>query len=275
MLSSTLVHFALIISLSGVQAAVLRPRGEPLVCYEDNQLRELEGHSAQANRFCLNFLSQGGDLPQWLGQWSTQQVSSACACYAKTASGISTAATAAATTGSGSAVYPTASGAYLSSAISPGTGLPSMTASTYGMSTSKVALQPSASIADRAILSSTASTVGTPSAISVAPSSTAATASASASPTDSGNTYPPQPPGAGPGKRGLVYDYNTQVGWSNFFDGSKYVTYGSNWNVNRGDQLDGSFAYVPTIAVDANLNNADWNNSIPVLLEGGTKALFA
>lgn len=90
-----------------------------------------------------------------------------------------------------------------------------------------------------------------------------------------GDTYPPQPPGAGPGKRGLCYDSNTQDGWSDLFSGSKLATYGSNWGVNRGSQLGKSFSYVPTIAVDGDLNNDDWNATVPVLIEGGTKALFA
>lgn len=90
-----------------------------------------------------------------------------------------------------------------------------------------------------------------------------------------GDDYPPQPPGAGPGKRGLVYDDNTQDGWSNFYVGSPFATYGSNWDVIRGTQLNESFSYVPTIKVDANLNNDDWNSTVPVLIEGGTKALFA
>lgn len=90
-----------------------------------------------------------------------------------------------------------------------------------------------------------------------------------------GDTYPPQPPGAGPGKRGLVYDGRTQDGWSSLFKSSKYVTYGSNGGLNRGTKLDKSFSFVPTLVVDADLNNAEWNTQVPVLIEGGTKALFA
>ena len=90
-----------------------------------------------------------------------------------------------------------------------------------------------------------------------------------------GDNYPPQPPGAGPGKRGLCYDHNTKDGWSNLFVGSHLTTYGSNWDVIRGTQLNESFSYVPTIKVDANLENHDWNFTVPVLIEGGTKAMFA
>ena len=65
----------------------------------------------------------------------------------------------------------------------------------------------------------------------------------------SGDQYPPQPPGAGPGKRGLLYNSKSNVDWSNFYYKSPYVTYGSNGDVNRGDEINAWFSYVPTIAV--------------------------
>lgn len=91
----------------------------------------------------------------------------------------------------------------------------------------------------------------------------------------SGDVYPPQPPGAGPGKRGLLYSSQSSVAWSDFYVDGPYVTYGSNGDVIRGDEINTWFSYVPTIAVDANLENSIWNDIIPVLIEGGTKALFA
>ena len=91
----------------------------------------------------------------------------------------------------------------------------------------------------------------------------------------SGDTYPPQPPGGGPGKRGLLYSSGTKVGWSDFFVGSSYVTYGSNGDVVRGNELNERFSYVPTIKVNGKLQNSEWNNLVPVLIEGGTKALLA
>lgn len=91
----------------------------------------------------------------------------------------------------------------------------------------------------------------------------------------SGDLYPPQPPGAGPGKRGLIYNSETKVEWSEFYVGSPYVTYGSNGDVVRGNQIDARFSYVPTLAVDSNLQNSEWNGLVPILIEGGTKALFA
>ena len=90
-----------------------------------------------------------------------------------------------------------------------------------------------------------------------------------------GDTYPPQPPGAGPGKRGLIYNSNSKVDWSEFYVKSAYVTYGSNGDVVRGDEIDSWFSYVPTISVNAKLENSEWNDLVPVLIEGGTKALFA
>ena len=65
----------------------------------------------------------------------------------------------------------------------------------------------------------------------------------------SGDQYPPQPPGAGPGKRGLLYDSKSKVDWSNFYYESPYVTYASNGDVMRGDEINTWFSYVPTIAV--------------------------
>lgn len=91
----------------------------------------------------------------------------------------------------------------------------------------------------------------------------------------SGDLYPPQPPGAGPGKRGLLYNAESNVEWSNFYVESPYVTYGSNGDVIRGDAINAWFSYVPTITVDAKLENSDWNDTVPILIEGGTKAMFA
>ena len=91
----------------------------------------------------------------------------------------------------------------------------------------------------------------------------------------SGDLYPPQPPGAGPGKRGLLYSSKSNVAWSNYYVDSSYVTYGSNGDVIRGDEINTWFSYVPTIAVNSNLGNSEWNDTVPILIEGGTKAMFA
>lgn len=81
--------------------------------------------------------------------------------------------------------------------------------------------------------------------------------------------------GAGPGKRGLIYNSGSKVDWSDFYVNSAYVTYGSNGDVIRGDEINAWFSYVPTIAVDGNLENSEWKDIVPVLIEGGTKAMFA
>ena len=90
-----------------------------------------------------------------------------------------------------------------------------------------------------------------------------------------GDQYPPQPPGGGPGKRGLLYSSSSQEAWSSYYVGSSFVTYGTNGDVIRGDELDSHFSFVPTIIVDASLKNTQWKNIVPILIEGGTKALFA
>ena len=91
----------------------------------------------------------------------------------------------------------------------------------------------------------------------------------------SGDNYPPQPPGGGPGKRGLLYNGGTKIQWGDFFVGSSYVTYGSNGDVVRGNGLNARFSYVPTLKVNGNIQNSQWNDLVPVLIEGGTKALLA
>ena len=91
----------------------------------------------------------------------------------------------------------------------------------------------------------------------------------------SGDSYPPQPPGGGSGKRGLLYNSHSEVAWSTLYIGSPYVTYGTNGDVIRGDELNAEFSYVPTIVVDAKLENSEWKDLVPILIEGGTKALLA
>ena len=91
----------------------------------------------------------------------------------------------------------------------------------------------------------------------------------------SDSTYPPQPPGGGPGKRGLLYNSKSKAEWSDSFVGNPYVTYGSNGDVVRGDEISDLFSYVPTIVVSGKLENSEWKDLVPILIEGGTKALFA
>lgn len=295
------VLLTLSVVLSAVQGRVARPRAPAdLVCYEDPELRSLERFSSYADEFCPEYLSTG-KKPRWLNQWNSKKVSSACECYEKTASSLAPTSTGALAVMSTAppaltAVFATTSasaGGSPASTVIP-TSTASITIATSSVVSSSAIASPVVSSATSAAAvvpkpmqtSARSSSVSTYVALQEA--ATTASKSVSVAPTETseltpmspslpaGDTYPPQPFGAGPGKRGLVYDYNTQDGWSALFKGSDFVTYGSNWGLDPtvGD-LDASFSYVPTIGVDASLSNADWNSSVPVLIEGGTKALFA
>jgi hypothetical protein len=296
------ILLTLSVVLSGVQAHVARPRTNAnLVCHEDSELRALERFSSYADEFCPEYLSTGRK-PKWLNQWNSKKVSSACKCYEKTASSLgptSTGALAALSTAPPAltAVFATPS-ASAGGSVAPVTTAASSSAAdipspVVSSSDSAVAVRPTTASVTHVTPPNTVIPVRSPSAsasasASLSKAATTASESTPVTPIQSseltpmspslpaGDTYPPQPFGAGPGKRGLAYDYKTQNGWSAYFKGSPFATYGSNWGLDRtvGD-LDASFSYVPTVAVDASLSNADWNSSVPVLIEGGTKALFA
>ena len=298
------ILLTLSVALSGVQAHVARPRGQShTVCYQDNQLRALERYPHYANEFCPAYLAGNtAHYPKWLNTWNKKKVSSACSCYEKTATSLGPSSSAAlsdkalssappaltavfasssasasptaASTGVASRTAPSLTGGYLPSgtAYASGTGGSSVKA----LYTASVSPNPTTAVPST-VVSTTAvdtSAIDMYSSTASLPSEAATTAPFQPAPTANGNKYPPQPPGAGPGKRGLCYDNRTNSAWSEFFIGSQFATYGSNGGVNRGDQLDQSFSYVPTIAVDSDLNNDDWNATVPVLIEGGTKALF-
>ena len=300
------ILFTLSVALSGVQAHVARPRGQAhTLCYQDNQLRALERFSQYANEFCPAYLAGNtAEYPKWLNSWDKWKVSSACSCYEKTATSLGPSSSAtlslsalssappaltavfATTTASASSNVPfkpapsptkgyVPTGGYLPSGsiYGSGTGIPSVTAPLY---TAPVISNPTSAVPNTVVPTSAVDTSAIDMYSSTAsfPSEAATTAPNYPTPTANWDKYPPQPPGAGPGKRGLCYDYKTNPQWSELFVGSQFATYGSNWDVLRGDELDQSFSYVPTIAVDANLNNDNWNDTVPVLIEGGTKALF-
>ena len=299
------ILLTLSVALSTVQAHVARPRAQShTICYQDNQLRALERYSHYANEFCPAYLAGNtAHYPKWLSSWNPRKVSSACSCYQKTASSLGPSSSAvlsqsalssappaltavfasstasasptATSTGVASTTAPSLTGGYVPSGTGygTGTGMPEVRVPLY---TAPVNASPTTAVPNT-VVSTTAvdtSAIDMYSSTASLVREAATTASIQPAPTEKGNTYPPQPPGAGPGKRGLCYDNRTNSAWSEFFVGSQYVTYGSNWGVDRGDQLNESFSYVPTIAVDSNLNNNDWNATIPVLIEGGTKALF-
>ena len=294
MLSFTIPSFLLALSFA-VSGVYSRPhRSFDLVCYEDNQLRALERFSNYADEFCPEFLANTGRYPRWLDHWQKQKVSSACSCYEKTATSHGAPSTATATGISflASSTAPVAISEVFATTTPTGGYFPSTSASAAAStgyypsgSGASSGYFPTASGVSNGFLPSSyslrlggtvpASSGTAPIVAPASPSSTSSTASSSTPEYRPVSKYPPQPFGEGPGKRGLVYDNKSQDGWSELFKGSKEVTYGSNWGVDRGTQLDESFSYVPTITVDSDLNNNDWNTLVPVLIEGGTKGLFA
>lgn len=83
----------------------------------------------------------------------------------------------------------------------------------------------------------------------------------------------------GTAKRGLVYDYTSKSSYANFFTGSKYVSFGSNWGQTRstgqGVTIPDSFAFIPTLRVDDQLKNDGWNAAVNSAIQSGSKYLFA
>ena len=282
------ILLTLSVALSRVQAHVAHPRGHT-ICHEDNQLRALERFSNYADEFCPAYLA-GNDVdhPEWLQKWNKWRVSSACSCYEKTATSLGPSSTALLSESALSSAPPALTSVFVSVTASPTSKAPMTASSGFGgyLPSGSIygsgARLPSATAAFYTIPVPPSPTIAVPntSAIDMYSSTAslvseaATTASLQPAPTDNGNKYPPQPPGAGPGKRGLAYNDKTLASWSSLFNGSQLVTYGSNGDVIRGDKLDASLSYVPTISVDKNLNNDNWNGTIPILTEGSTKAIF-
>lgn len=83
----------------------------------------------------------------------------------------------------------------------------------------------------------------------------------------------------GTAKRGLVYDYNSKSAYANFFLGSKYVSWGSNWGDKRvagsGVTIPDSFMFVPTLRVNGNLESDTWIANAKAAIASGSKYLFA
>lgn len=76
-----------------------------------------------------------------------------------------------------------------------------------------------------------------------------------------------------------MYDYNSKTSYGDLFKGSKYVTWGSNWQAQRAIgsvTLDSSFSFVPTLGVDSSLKNTNWITTVTNLINtGGVTKLFA
>lgn len=82
----------------------------------------------------------------------------------------------------------------------------------------------------------------------------------------------------GSAKRGLVYDYSSKNSFFNFFSGSQYVGFGSNWGDSRttnGITLPNTWNFVPTLRVDGNLQSSTWNSDANAAIKSGAKWLFA
>lgn len=212
------------------------------MCYEDNTLRALERFSTQAAAFCPKFLA-GSDstLPEWVGKEDPSKVSSACNCFDKTASQVSASTTAPSTT-------------------APATTTTISTAAPMTTDTSSTLTTASASAPSSVAPSSKTSSTAT------GPSSTSPSTRSSVS-------------GASIAKRGLVYDHNSKTSYGDLFKGSKYVSWGSNWQDQRvagSVTLDSSFSFVPILDVDSSLKNTEWITTVTNLIStGGATKLFA
>ncbi|KAL8741720.1 MAG: hypothetical protein Q9190_005709 [Brigantiaea leucoxantha] len=82
------ILLTLSVSLSGAYGAAVRhaQRSTPAVCYEDNALRSLERFPKDASAFCPAYLKDPSKpVPSQLGTWPASRLSSACACFEKTA----------------------------------------------------------------------------------------------------------------------------------------------------------------------------------------------
>jgi len=92
----------------------------------------------------------------------------------------------------------------------------------------------------------------------------------------SASTVPTYVATGGTAKRGLVYDYNSKSAYADFFTGSQYVNWGSNWGDTRatgnGVTIPNSFMFIPTLRADQYSN---WNTVAKAAIASGSKYLFA
>ena len=242
------MHFsttsALFLTL-GVVSAFPRQRQRDAPCYEDNTLRALERYASEASSFCPKYLASAGvAVPSDFVQYQGSGLTSACSCYEKTAGTV--APTSLTTTAT---IQPTKSTSVVLSTSTPST--------TAVVATSSPAVVPTSTKPSTASLSSATETTASTSASAVATDVTT----------------------GGTAKRGLVYDYNSKSAYANFFVGSEYVSFGSNWGDERvtgnGVTIPNSFAFVPTLTVDGNLENSEWTASATAAIQSGSKYLFA
>lgn len=103
-------------AVSGAALHNVHHHRRALTCYEDNTLRALERFSSDAAAYCPKFLqSSAQQAPANLANIGAAQMSSACACFAKTAAAANPASTPANTPTSAPAVVP----ATTSAAVAP------------------------------------------------------------------------------------------------------------------------------------------------------------
>jgi len=95
----------------------------------------------------------------------------------------------------------------------------------------------------------------------------------------SASTVPTYVATGGTAKRGLVYDNNSKSAYADFFTGSQYVNWGSNWGATRatgnGITIPNSFMFIPTLTVDGSLQNNNWMTNAKAAIASGSKYLFA
>lgn len=104
------ILLTLSVATSAVSGAALHHvhRHRALTCYEDNTLRALERFATDAAAYCPKFLqSSAQQAPQNLADIPAAKMSSACACFAKTAAPANPASTPATTPTSAPVVVPT------------------------------------------------------------------------------------------------------------------------------------------------------------------------
>lgn len=250
----SVLFWTLSVTLPLIHGAAVHPRHHPRgpICYEDNQLRALERFSDEAKGFCPSYLQQkAGKKPQWAAEWSAKEIHSACSCFEKT---------------------------FSATALTSPTSIPASAGTVHNSGSVSTSMLPEPTPLPQSASAASSAVLGSASApMSALPTSSTSSVSSN---TPSSSTIS-KSAGSGSGKRGLCYDYKTKAGWSKYFAESKYVTFGSNWGEDRAiggvDLLspDASFAYVPTIKVDSNLNNDNWLSTIPNLIKSGTTTLFA
>jgi hypothetical protein len=257
------MHFSTIntvfLTLSVVSAFPRQQRAN-IPCYADNPMRALERFSSEASSFCPKYLASASmALPSDFVQYGSR-MTSACSCYEKTAG----------------TVAPTSTASVASSISTIASTTQTSKSSSVVLSMSTPTTKPVVSATSPTITltsQSTSSSVPLQSSTTSVPSTMGTVASSSAS------TVPTYVSTGGTAKRGLVYDYNSKSAYANFFTGSQHVSWGSNWGETRatgnGVTIPNSFIFVPTLKVDGNLANNNWNTVAKAAIASGSKYLFA